>query len=158
MSRTAGRAMRNVQVDARAEEVLGVNSAGGPFAGRPLVVDTELDEAHDRPIAVAHVRGDLDRFTAEFLRQRLMDSVLVGAPPRVVLDLEQVRFCDTDGIQPLIAVWKAVRARDGVLVVASSSYQFHRILRRLTLDEHIATSPTLERAIALVVRAGLETP
>jgi anti-sigma B factor antagonist len=50
-----------------------------------------------------------------------------ASPPRLVLDLDRVTFCDASGLGALVAIRNAVLARDGDLV--------------------IARPPTLERAI-----------
>ncbi|WP_089314220.1 STAS domain-containing protein [Actinomadura mexicana] len=97
---------------------------------------------------VVRVDGEIDYLTADAFR----DHVLSHAPAawRIILDLQDVAFCDSSGLGALVGLWKAVTARHGRLVLSRPSPVCHRILQRTGLDAHIMISPTLRHAFARV--------
>ncbi|WP_432137415.1 MULTISPECIES: STAS domain-containing protein [unclassified Streptomyces] len=64
--------------------------------------------------AVLQVSGELDLMTSPVLRQRVHDEVADGRR-LVVLDLSEVRFCDSSGIGVLIAARRLLRSCQGRL-------------------------------------------
>ncbi|MFB4319942.1 STAS domain-containing protein [Actinomadura sp. 21ATH] len=96
---------------------------------------------------IIEVDGEIDHATADLLREHVITAALALRPPHVVLDLDQVTFCDSSGLGALVAIWKAVRAHHGDLVVARPPGVCRRILERTGLDGHITTHPTLEGAL-----------
>jgi anti-anti-sigma factor len=97
---------------------------------------------------LVRVEGEIDYLTADAFR----DHVLSHCSPtwRLILDLEDVKFCDSSGLGALVGVWKAVTAQRGRLVLSRPSPVCHRILQRTGLDAHMLISPTLRRAFAKV--------
>ncbi|MDL4813737.1 STAS domain-containing protein [Actinomadura opuntiae] len=96
---------------------------------------------------VVRVHGEIDAFTADALREQAIAATAPLARPRIVLDLDQVGFCDSSGLTALVAIWKAVRSRRGDLVVARPPEVCRRILARTRLDQHIGVSPTVRHAL-----------
>jgi anti-sigma B factor antagonist len=97
--------------------------------------------------AVLHVHGEIDVLTADVLRERAASAAAPFARPRLVLDLDRVSFCDSSGLNALIAIWKAARSRRGDMVVARPPEVCRRILARTGLDQHIGVSPTVAHAL-----------
>ncbi|MFI2434401.1 STAS domain-containing protein [Streptomyces sp. NPDC018693] len=64
--------------------------------------------------AVLHVSGELDLVTSPTLRQRVHDEVADGRR-LLVLDLSEVRFCDSSGVGVLIAARRLLRSCQGRL-------------------------------------------
>ncbi|WP_141578922.1 STAS domain-containing protein [Actinomadura sp. WMMA1423] len=97
---------------------------------------------------LARVDGEIDYLTADAFREH----VLSHSPGtwRIVLDLQDVRFCDSSGLGALVGLWKTVNARRGRLVLSRPSPVCGRILQRTGLDEHMLISPTLRHALATV--------
>ena len=58
--------------------------------------------------AVVAVTGEIDVSTVPRLTAAV-DEVLVDAPPRVVLDLAGVTFCDSQGLGTLVALSRKAR-------------------------------------------------
>ncbi|MFB4299174.1 STAS domain-containing protein [Actinomadura sp. NTSP31] len=102
---------------------------------------------HAASCAVVHVHGEIDVFTAGELRERAIATTASLSRPRIVLDLDQVTFCDSSGLNTLVAIWKTVRSHRGDLVVARPPEVCRRILARTGLDQHIGVSPTVRHAI-----------
>lgn len=104
-------------------------------------------ENRDSCILVS-VEGEIDYLTADAFREHVL-AHLSGAW-RIVLDLQDVRFCDSSGLGALVGLWKTVTARQGRLVISRPSPVCHRILQRTGLDAHMAISPTLRHAFAKI--------
>src|SRR5947207_918473 len=85
---------------------------------------------HRGPAVIVQIDGEIDYATAGLFREHVTTATLTSSPPYVVLDLEQVTFCDSSGLGVMIALWKAVRALHGNLVVARPSRICRRILER----------------------------
>jgi anti-anti-sigma factor len=106
---------------------------------------------HAAACVVVHVHDEIDAFTGETLREQALSAAPLACP-WIVLDLDQVTFFDSSGLNALIAIWKSVRARGGDLVVARPPEVCRRILARTGLDRHIGISPTLRHALHRVVQ------
>ncbi|WUH97705.1 STAS domain-containing protein [Spirillospora sp. NBC_00431] len=117
--------------------------------GARLRVRTELHPGGQ--IVVVHVDGEIDNATAGLLREHAISAAVSAArsacPPRLVLDLDLVTFCDASGLGALVAIGNAVRAADGDLVIARAPEMCRRILHRTGLDQYITVTATLGRAI-----------
>ena len=76
----------------------------------------------DGDCAVLRITGDLDAYTAPFLRDRMRDLTAVGVR-HVIADLRQVDFLDSTGLGVLVGGLKRFREHGGSLapVVTKSS-------------------------------------
>jgi anti-sigma B factor antagonist len=105
-----------------------------------------LQAEHRNSCLLIKVGGEIDHLTANAFRDRVISHC--GTSRRIILDLQDVTFCDSSGLGALVGIWKAAMARDRRLVVSRPSPLCHRILQRTGLDEHIAISVTLRHAFA----------
>ncbi|MGR6968251.1 STAS domain-containing protein [Streptomyces cynarae] len=105
------------------------------------VVTTATDGIH-----VLTVAGEIDHDTAPPLQQAL-DLSRLGSPPRVVLDMRQVTFMDSAGINLLVAAHHATTQAGGWLRLASAQDAVMRTLRIVELDTVINCYPTLRDAL-----------
>ena len=76
----------------------------------------------DGDCAVLRITGELDAYTAPFLRDRMRDLTAVGVR-HVIADLRQVDFLDSTGLGVLVGGLKRFREHGGSLapVVTKSS-------------------------------------
>jgi anti-sigma B factor antagonist len=129
--------------------VIGVSKeAGGRSPSTPeerLSVRTEPQPGGR--VLVVSVEGEIDQATTGLLRGQVISVARSASPPRLVLDLDRVTFCDVSALGALVAIRNAVLARDGAVVIARPPGMCRRILRRTGLDQHIPITATLERAI-----------
>ncbi|MEU3550639.1 STAS domain-containing protein [Streptomyces longwoodensis] len=121
------------------EQIRGTEQAA--HAGRLAVTATVMDG-----IRVLHLAGELDHDTGETLRQAL--DVTGTARPRIVMDMRQVTFMDSTGLNILIAAHKTVAPADGWIRIAEAREAVLRPLRLVGLDNLIACRPTLHEALA----------
>src|SRR3954451_22258298 len=88
----------------------------------PLDVHPLTTEIVDAPVSVVRVSGELDLSTAAQLC-RAIQTAAAGTrlrPPRVVIDLTDLEFCDSTGLRALIGAVGEVRVRGGKAVVAAT--------------------------------------
>lgn len=117
----------------------------------------DSDKAHEPgPLSVAAattdgihvltVAGEIDHDTAPPLRQAL-DLSRLGSPPRIVIDMRQVTFMDSTGINLLITARRATTAQHGWLRLAHVPDSVMHTLRIVELDTIIDCHPTLRDAL-----------
>lgn len=97
-------------------------------------------------IRVLTVAGEIDHDTAQPLRQAL-DLSRLGSPPRVVIDMRQVTFMDSAGINLLVTARRATTGQHGWLRLAGAPESVMRTLRIVELDTIIDCHPTLRDAL-----------
>ncbi|MFI0370047.1 STAS domain-containing protein [Actinomadura sp. 1N219] len=106
------------------------------------------------PCLLVAADGELTLVTAGLLRERVLaDMGRLDGPPRVVLDVGGVGFCDSSGLNALIVLWKAARAAGGRLVLARPERRFRTIIERSGLDRHLIAHETPEQALAALTEA-----
>ncbi|MEU1710914.1 STAS domain-containing protein [Streptomyces sp. NPDC005706] len=120
------------------EEVTDTEQAAQPE--QLSIVATTTDGIH-----VLTVAGEIDHHTGDTLSQALD---LTGMPrPRVVVDMRQVAFMDSTGINVLIAAHRALTEADGWLRLASPRGAVLRTLRLVGVDTVIDCHETLDQAL-----------
>ncbi len=77
--------------------------------------------------AVIAVTGEIDVSTVAQVNAAV-EEVLVDAPPRVVLDLGGVTFCDSQGLGTLVALSRKARMVQSVLVIINVGEFLIRVL------------------------------
>jgi anti-sigma B factor antagonist len=95
-------------------------------------------------VTVVSVRGEIDIASVPGL------SACLGAltAPSVVLDLTELRFCDSSGLGVMIRAWKDLNARSGEFVLAAPQRQVARLLSTTGLNTRIPIHPTVPDAIS----------
>ena len=102
---------------------------------------------------VLTLRGDLDSRTSPEFAGKLGGLVL-NRGELLVVDLQDLTFCDSSGIAAFIAARNAVVPAHAGLVLAGVSSQIRRILAMIGLEELFDTRGSVEEAVA-AHRAGL---
>ncbi|WP_329272385.1 STAS domain-containing protein [Streptomyces pseudovenezuelae] len=96
-------------------------------------------------IRLLTLAGEIDNDTGGTLRQALD---VTTQQPRLVLDLRQVTFMDSTGINILIAVHRTVTAADGWLRLAAPTDSVMRTLQIVGVDTLIDCYPTVRHALS----------
>src|ERR1041384_4392870 len=85
--------------------------------------ESELMQAtitdHRSDVAVLHLRGELDADTAGQLHATLAE-LLERPVPRIVVDLTQLKFCDSVGLSAFITSKQVITARGGWMSFAGA--------------------------------------
>ena len=94
-----------------------------------LKVSTASQGGH----AVVTATGELDLYTAPRLQTDLA-ALLRENIDRIVVDLSGVEFCDSTGMNVLLAAMKRLKEKGGVLELAAPRPAVRRILQVTGLD------------------------
>jgi anti-sigma B factor antagonist len=96
---------------------------------------------------VVAVEGELDLFTAPFLRDEVRDAIKQDGA-HLVLDLTSLSFMDSSGLSVLIEAWRLATGEGGGVCLASPQAPVARILRTTGLDRRIKVYPDVNTAVA----------
>ena len=110
--------------------------------GRLSVVRTEADD-----ITVVGLDGEIDHQSVAGLT-RALSPADSAAGHRVVVDLSQVTFMDSSGVNALIAAFHSTQAAQGWLRLVGARGAVLRTLQLVGLDTFVPFHPTLEDALA----------
>ncbi|MFF8375683.1 STAS domain-containing protein [Streptomyces sp. NPDC015661] len=97
-----------------------------PDKERPARSETESRPPHSY---VVWVRGDLDMDSVAELRPQLLDGVaLAPRGTEIVIDLQNSSFCDSTGLNLLLAARESALANGNHVTLAAPSHQMIRLL------------------------------
>jgi anti-sigma B factor antagonist len=102
---------------------------------------------HRSDIAVLHLRGELDAETAAQLHATLAD-LLERPVPRIVVDLSDLKFCDSVGLSAFITCKQVITARGGWLSFAGANPFLSQLMETVGLSRYFAIFPEVDDAIA----------
>jgi anti-sigma B factor antagonist len=103
-----------------------------PAASVPRV-ELKVSTVSQHNHAVVTATGEIDLYTAPQLQSELTRLPRSGFD-RVVVDLSEVEFCDSTGMNVLLAAMKRLRERGGTLELAAPRSAVRRILQVTGLD------------------------
>ncbi len=97
-----------------------------------MAIQTDTGERDG--LTTVWVRGALDYQGADQLREQLKTLAAKAAAPRLVVDLSQVPFIDSNGLVALVSGQKAMRQQDGELILSGVKPQVMRVFQLTRLD------------------------
>jgi anti-sigma B factor antagonist len=83
---------------------------------------------------VMFVRGEIDLYTAPRLHEELTSALADGAPVRLLVDMSAVEFCDSTGMNVLLAAHRKAREQGGDLELAGPRPTVRKILQVTGLE------------------------
>jgi anti-sigma B factor antagonist len=98
-------------------------------------------------VAVLRLSGELDADTATRLHE-LLAKLLERPVPRIVVDLSDLKFCDSVGLSAFITAKQVIVARGGWLSFAGPNRFLISLLETVGLSRYFAIFPEVEDAIA----------
>jgi anti-sigma B factor antagonist len=102
---------------------------------------------HRADVAVLHLKGELDADAASQLHTVLAN--LVERPvPKIVVDLTELKFCDSVGLSAFITSKQVIVARGGWLSFAGPSPFLTQLLETVGLSRYFAIFGEVDDAIA----------
>ncbi|MFJ8009194.1 STAS domain-containing protein [Streptomyces fagopyri] len=104
-------------------------------------------------VTVLALRGEID-FTTGTEVQRALLGPGGEATAHTVVELSQVTFMDSSGINALIGAHHAATALEGWVRLAAPSPSILRVLQIVGLDTVITCYPTLQQALSVGARGG----
>ena len=102
---------------------------------------------HRSDVAVLHLKGELDADTASQLQAALAD-LLERPVPRIVVDLTELKFCDSVGLSAFITSKQVITARGGWLSFAGANQFLIQLMETVGLSRYFAIFPEVDDAIA----------
>jgi anti-sigma B factor antagonist len=98
-------------------------------------------------VAVLRLSGELDADTATRLHE-LLAELLERQVPRIVVDLSDLKFCDSVGLSAFITAKQVIVARGGWLSFAGANKFLVNLLETVGLSRYFAIFPDVDDAIA----------
>ncbi|MFJ5263314.1 STAS domain-containing protein [Streptomyces sp. NPDC088387] len=102
---------------------------------------------HDDRTAVVKIGGELDIETSTSLHHHVANQFLHGRN-HLVVDLSELRFMDSSGLNVLIKAGREARNASGDLHLAAPTEQVHRLLEITGLSLTTPIHPSVEAALA----------
>jgi anti-sigma B factor antagonist len=96
-------------------------------------------------MAIVDIRGEVDKLTSPRLRRELRRLTLARVP-RIVVNLEGLRFMESSGVATLVLALKELRFYGGELRLASPSSSAVRYLHAFRLADLFGIYETLDAA------------
>ena len=102
---------------------------------------------HRSGVAVLQLCGELDADTAGQLHAALA-GLLDRPVPRIVVDLTELKFCDSVGLSAFITSKQVIAARGGWLSFAGANHFLSQLMETVGLARYFAIFPEVDDAIA----------
>ncbi len=80
------------------------------------------------------VAGEIDLYTAPRLHGELITALAEGGPARIVVDMSGVEFCDSTGMNVLLAAQRRARERGGDVQLAGPRPAIRKVLQVTGLE------------------------
>lgn len=100
---------------------------------RVAAVELKISSQSRADHAVVAVRGEIDLYTAPQLHRELVNALGRGAR-RLAVDMSEVDFCDSTGINVLLSAMKRARERGGDLELVAPRAGVLKVLQVTGLD------------------------
>ncbi len=106
-------------------------------------------EIVDAPVPIVRVGGELDLSTAAQLCRTIHTAAEAALrPPRIVVDLTELEFCDSTGLGALVGAVREVRVLGGKAVLAvRPGSTLDRLLELSGLGEFLRVADTPDDAL-----------
>ena len=104
-------------------------------------------QPHSARLHVLSVAGDLDHHTSPRLREALAGHTFTPGDG-LVIDLSELKFCDSTGISILIAAHQRAQESDVALALAGLDHDIAHIFQIMGLDRLFSFYETPDNAIA----------
>lgn len=109
-------------------------------------VDLNISTQYQDDYAVVSATGEIDLHTAPRLQSELATLLRTGTG-RLVIDLGRVEFCDSTGVNVLLAALRRAKDQGGSMCLVSPQAAVRKILRITGLDNVFPLYETLEEAM-----------
>jgi anti-sigma B factor antagonist len=120
-------------------------------------VDLSITRADHGDRTVVRLGGEIDVYTAPFVREKLDEQIHAGRADLVV-DLSDVTFLDSTGLGVLVGRLKIARTRGGSLRLVGTAERVLRVFAITGLDKVFEIYPDLETALDATDPGQAPTP
>jgi|HubBroStandDraft_2_1064218.scaffolds.fasta_scaffold16446_3 anti-sigma B factor antagonist len=105
-----------------------------PAGGKVRHVELKVSCQYQGDHTVMSVAGEIDLYTAPRLHAELAAAVAAGSPARIIVDMSGVEFCDSTGMNVLLAAQRLAREGGGDLELAGPRPAIRKILQVTGLE------------------------
>jgi anti-sigma B factor antagonist len=98
------------------------------------LVELKVTSQPQGDLVVMSVQGEIDLYTVPRLQRELASVLAGGAAVRLVVDLSGVDFCDSTGVNVLLAAHRQAREKGGDLELAAPRPAVKKILQVTGLE------------------------
>ena len=106
----------------------------GARRGKVRLVELNVSSRFHDDHTIVTICGEIDLYTAPRLHSELAGLLAEGMPPRVIIDMSGVEFCDSTGMNVLLSCLRRARERGGELEIAAPKPAVRKILQVTGLD------------------------
>ena len=93
------------------------------------------------------VQGEIDLYTVPRLQRALASALGDGGPVRLIVDMSGVEFCDSTGVNVLLAAHRQAREAGGSLALAAPRRAVRKILQVTGLESVFTVIETPVEAV-----------
>ncbi|MDJ1645393.1 STAS domain-containing protein [Streptomyces pakalii] len=108
------------------------------------MAQVSTDAASGPQVLVLRLSGALDYESEDIVSQQLRHHIALSDAPDIVLNLADVSFCDSTGLNTLLRAFHAARDRDAHLTLAEAPAHLARILAVTGIDKVMLITGTNE--------------
>ena len=105
-----------------------------PGTGKVRLVELKVSTLFQGEHAIVALAGEIDLYTAPRLQSELAAALASGDPARLVVDMSAVEFCDSTGMNVLLAAHRRVQEQGGDLELAAPRATVRKILQVTGLE------------------------
>lgn len=105
---------------------------------------------------VVDLSGEIDLDTGALVRDALLGTIS-GGSHRLVLDMTEVTFIDSSGLNMLVSTYRRLQLVDGDIRLVISSKRVLDTFQMTGLDRFFTIAPTVDEALTAPVCAPAET-
>ncbi|HEY8481148.1 MAG TPA: STAS domain-containing protein [Spirillospora sp.] len=113
-------------------------------------MDFDINLMRDDRCTLVRVKGDIDVVSRARFEETLLEVVESGEP--VVIDMREVTFCDSTGLNAIVAANRRAGERGSALALVALPPRVQRVFRITGIDKFIPIHDTLREAIASLPR------
>jgi anti-sigma B factor antagonist len=106
----------------------------GPHTGKVRHVELKVSIRSQGGRTIMSVGGEIDLYTAPRLHGELVTALSGGGPEQIVVDMSGVEFCDSTGMNVLLAAHRRAREQGGDLELAAPRPAIKKILQVTGLE------------------------
>lgn len=105
-----------------------------PGTGKVRLVELKVSTQLQGDRAIVALIGEIDLYTAPRLQSELAAALASGDPARLVVDMSAVEFCDSTGMNVLLAAHRRATEQGGSLELAGPRPAVRKILQVTGLE------------------------
>ncbi|TDD89938.1 STAS domain-containing protein [Actinomadura rubrisoli] len=108
-------------------------------------MDFDISLLRDDRCTVVRVQGDIDVVSRARFEGTLFDVVDTGGP--MVVDMRQVTFCDSSGLNAIVAANRRAMERGVCIALIALPPRVQRVFRITGIDKFVPVYDTLREAL-----------